>query len=194
MNGYRCNVTDGLHIPDLGKQLILRKYMIRVLCKECQQIKFLCRKLLLFVIYPYTTGSFINADATDLNNVIFLYIASDQTLITRQMCFYPGNQFTRGKWFSNIIIRTKSQTTDFINIILFRGHHQDRCIFFLTDLFTDFKTIGSRQHQIQNVHVKFFTQCTLQTAGSIIFYLHIKSTQLQIIFLQIRNCFFIFYD
>ena len=41
MNGYRCNVTDGLHIPDLGKQLILRKYMIRVLCKEFDLLTFL---------------------------------------------------------------------------------------------------------------------------------------------------------
>ena len=154
MNRYGCDITDGLHIPDSGKQLIFGKYMVRILCKERQQIKFLCRKLLFFVVYPYTAGCFVNTDTTNLNNIIFLCGAANQTLITGQMRFYAGHQLTRRKRFCNIVISAQSESTDFVDIVFFCRNHQNRCVFLFTDLFTDFKTIRARQHQIQDKHVK----------------------------------------
>lgn len=71
MDSNGCNITDGFHIPDFGKQFIFGKYMVRILCQKCQQIKLFRSKLFFFFVDPYTTGCFINTDATDLNDIIF---------------------------------------------------------------------------------------------------------------------------
>lgn len=60
MDGYGRNVADRFHIPDFPKQLFFGKNMVRVLCKEGQQVEFLCRKCFLFAVNPYTPCRFID--------------------------------------------------------------------------------------------------------------------------------------
>ena len=46
MHCYGSDVTNGIHVPNLTKEFFLRKYMIRILCKERKQVKlFGCKSL-----------------------------------------------------------------------------------------------------------------------------------------------------
>ncbi len=87
MDSNGCNITDGFHIPDFGKQFIFGKYMVRILCQKCQQVKLFRSKLFFFFVDPYTTGSFINTDATDLNDIIFLCRTADQASYRARCAF-----------------------------------------------------------------------------------------------------------
>ena len=84
------DISDRIHIPDFLEELLLGKYMVWIFRKECEQVKFLCGKLLFLSVYPNTAGCFVNLDATNFNDVIFRCGASDQALISGQMSLYPG--------------------------------------------------------------------------------------------------------
>ena len=119
MHGDSRNIADRLHIPDLAKQLFLREYVIRILCKEGEQIKLLRRKRPLLAIDPDAARRLINLDAAHLNDVILLHIAVYQALIPCQVCFHTRYQLTRAEWLRHVIIRSKSESTDLVNVILF---------------------------------------------------------------------------
>ena len=51
------DISDRIHIPDFLEELLLGKYMVWILSKECEQIKFLCGKLLFLSVYPNTADS-----------------------------------------------------------------------------------------------------------------------------------------
>ena len=148
MYGNRCNITDRFHIPYFTEQFLFCKYMIWILCQKSQQIKLFCRKLFLFSIDPYPARRLVYFNAQDLNDIILWHIAADQSLIPCQMCLHTGYQFTRGKRFCHIIVCPQSEPANLVNIILFCRNHKDWCILYLTDLFTDFKSIYSRKHEI----------------------------------------------
>ena len=188
------NIADRLHIPDFRKQLILRKHAIRILRQESQQIKFLGGKLLFLSIDPHPTGSLINLNTADLNNIILRHIASDQPLIAGQMRFYTRHHLTWAKGLRNIIIRTKTQTADLIDIILLCRNQDHRRIFRFTDFTADLKSVHPRKHKIQNKQIKISLQRPLQTGISPVFNLHRKSGKLQIILFQLSNRFLILYD
>ena len=194
MYRHRRNVPDGFHIPDLAEQFFLRKYMIRILRKKCQEVKLLCRELLLLAVDPDTSRRLIDADSTDLDRIILRRIAADQPLIARQMCLHARHQLARRKWLGNIVIRSQSKTADFIDVILLRRHHQNRRVFLLPDLLADLKTVNARKHQIQDVHIKIFRQRPFQSDGSVILYLHLKSAEFQIILLKVCNLHLILND
>ena len=73
MHRNRCNISDGVHVPDLLEQLLLGKYMIRITCKEGQEVKLLSGQNLFIAIDKHPSGSFIDLDSPDLNKLIFLY-------------------------------------------------------------------------------------------------------------------------
>ena len=188
------NISDRLHIPDFTEQLFFCEYMVWMLRKEGQQIKFFCGKCFFFSIYPHTACCLIDLDAADLYDIILRHICADQTLITCHMCFDSRYQFTRAERFGHIVICSKSQSTDLINVIFLCGNHQNWRIFVISDFFTDLKSVHSRQHQVENVKIKFFFQGTFESNVSLALNLNFKSAQFQIIFLQLCNTLLIFYD
>ena len=194
MHRNRCNVSDGLHIPDLTEQFFLGIYMIRVLCKEGQQVEFLRCKVLLLPVDPDSSGSLINLNSTNLYDIILLHIGIHQTFITGQMSFYSGYQFTWTEWLCHIVIRTHAKATNLINIILLGRYHEDRNILFFPDLFTDLKSVHARKHQIQNHQIVFLSKDSFQSRLSIFLCLNLKTAEFQIVFLQFCNTFFIFYN
>ena len=110
------------------------------------------------------------------------------------MRLYARYQLARAERLCHVIIRAQSESPDLIDVILLCRHHNDRRVFPHPDLAADFKTIYAGKHQIQNDQIKFLLQGTLQPRLTVIFYLHRKSGKFQIIFLQIGNRHFIFYD
>ena len=194
MDGNRCNVSHRLHIPDLSEEFLLRKDMVGIFCQKCQKIKLFCGKRLLFPIHPDTTCRLINFDSPDFNDIVFYQITSNQSLITGKMCFYPGYKLTWGKRLGHIIICPKSQAADFINVILLCRYHKDWCIFLFPDLLTDFKAIGSWKHEVQNKQVKLLCKSPCQSCCSVVLDLNLKAAKLQIVFLQICNCYLILND
>ena len=64
------NISDRLHIPDFTEQLFFCEYMVWMLRKEGQQIKFFCGKCFFFSIYPHTACCLIDLDAADLYDII----------------------------------------------------------------------------------------------------------------------------
>ena len=162
-------------------------------CRE-EKIKFLCRKGTLFSIHPDTSGRLIDFNAPYFDDIVFLHVAVHQTLITCHMGLYARHKLAWAKGLGHIIIGSQSQTSDLVNIVFLCRDHDDRCILFLADLAADFKSIQSRQHQIQDDQIKLFRKRSLQSTISRMFNLHIKSGEFQIIFLKICNSYFIFYD
>ena len=191
MHRNRRNISDGLHIPDLTEQLFFRENAVRILRKEGQQIELFRCKLLLLSVHPHTACRLVNLDAADLHNIILFLAVSDQTVVPCQMRFHARNQLTRRKWLRHIIIRTKAESADFVDIILLCRNHDNRNIFLLTHLTADLKAIHLRQHQIQDQQIKILLDRPYKTGVSLVFNLHLKARKLQIIFLQICNGFLI---
>ena len=60
MHSYRCDISDGFHIPDLAEQLILAVYMVRMAGKNsipagCISLEYRCG------IIPYHTYNLVRA-------------------------------------------------------------------------------------------------------------------------------------
>ena len=191
MHRNRRNISDGLHIPDLTKQLFFRENTVRILRKEGQQIELFRCKLLLLSVHPHAACRLVNLDAADLHNIILFLAVSDQTVVPCQMRFHARNQLTRRKWLRHIIIRTKTESADFVDIILLCRNHDNRNIFLLTHLTADLKSIHLRQHQIQDQQIEILLDRPHKTGVSLVFNLHLKARKLEIIFLQICNGFLI---
>ena len=120
--------------------------------------------------------------------------ASDESLIAGQMGLDSRHHLARAERLCNIVVSTETQAADLVDIVFLCGDHDDRCVFRLSDLLADLKSIHSRQHQIQDKEVKLLLHRPLQTGFSIIFYLNLKTGQLQIILFQLCNTLLIFYD
>ena len=191
MHRNRRNISDRLHIPDLTEQLFFRENAVRILRKEGQQIELFRCKLLLLSVHPHAACRLVNLDAADLHNIILFLAVSDQTVVPCQMRFHARNQLTRGKRFRHIVIRTKAQSADFVDIILLCRNHDNRNILLLAHLTADLKAIHLRQHQIQNQQIKILFDRPHKTGVPLVFNLHFKARKLQIILLQIRNGFLI---
>ena len=194
MDSNRSNVSHGFHIPDFSEKFFFGKYSVRILCKECEQIILLGCKGCLFSVYPYTTCSLVDLDSSDLYNIILLHVGTDQTIVSVHMCLNSGYQFTRAERLCHVIICSKSQTSDLVDVIFLCRHHDDRNVFLLAHLSADIETVHFRKHQIQNDQIKFLVQCTCQSCISSVAYLNLKPGEFQIVLLQICDCFFIFYD
>ena len=162
--------------------------------QERQQIKLLCRKVSLLPADPHAPGSSIDLQPADLDHLILLHVAPDQPLVARQVSFHPGNQLARAERLGHIIVCSQTKPPDLVNIILFRRHHDDRSIFLIPDLAADFKPVHSRQHQVQDDQVEISLHPFFYPGLPVIGDFHLKITQLQIIFLQIRNALFVFHD
>ena len=122
------------------EQFFLCIHMIRILRQESQQIKLFCGKVLLFTIHPDPPGCLIYFQAAYLDYFIFLMAAVHQPLVTGQMSLHPRDHLAGAEGFCHIIVRTKTQAPDFINIVLFRRHHNDGGIFIFPHLAADLKS------------------------------------------------------
>ena len=91
------------------------------------------------------------------------------------MRFHARNQLTRRKWLRHIIIRTKTESADFVDIILLCRNHDNWNIFLLTHLTADLKAIHLRQHQIQNQQIKILFDRPHKTGVSLVFNLYLKA-------------------
>ena len=194
MHRYCCNIPNRFHIPDLIKQFLLGEYVVRILSKESQKVKLLGGKGFLLTVDINTTGGLINLDTTNFDNLIGFHAAAHQTFISGKMGFHTGHQLTWAKWLCHIVIGTKTQTTDFVNVFLLGRYHDDRCVLLLTDLLANLKTIHIRKHQIQNDQIEIFIQSRFETGITGMLHHHIKTAELQIILLKLCNCHFIFYN
>ena len=161
MNRYGCNITNGIHIPDLAEQLFLGIYMIRMLGKKGQQIKFLTGKCLLLSINYDTSCGLVDTDTTDFNHIIILIGRANKTVVTCQMSLHSGNKLTRTKRLRHVIISSHTQSADLVNVLLLRRNHNNRNVLLFTNLLTYFKSVQSRKHEIQHNQIKLLTKCGL---------------------------------
>lgn len=156
------NVTDGIHVPDLAEQLFLGIYMIGMLRKEGQQIEFLGGKGLFHTVHIHSSRSFIDAQSPDFHNVVLgLCIGANQSFVSGKMRFYPCYEFAGAERLCHVIVRTQTQTSDFINIILFSGNHEDGDILLFPNLLAHLKAIHTGKHQVQYNQVKILFQSSL---------------------------------
>ena len=110
------------------------------------------------------------------------------------MGLHPGNHLAGAEGLGDVVVRAQAQTADLVNVLLLGGYHDNGGIFYFPYLFTDFKTVGAGEHEVQNKQIKFLIQRLSQPCISSVTNLNLKSGQFQIVFLQICDCFFIFYD
>ena len=76
------DISHRFHIPNLPEQLVLGEYMVGILRKEGQKIKFLGGKILLLPIDIDPSCRLVDLQAPDLDDLIFRHTASDETLIS----------------------------------------------------------------------------------------------------------------
>ena len=110
------------------------------------------------------------------------------------MRLHPGYQLAGTEGLCHVVIRPQAQSPDLVNIVFLGGNHDDRNIFLLPHLPADLKAIHPRQHQIQDHQLEIFLQCALKPCLPVGSYLYLKPGKLQIILLQIRDGFFVFYN
>lgn len=82
------DITDGFHVPDLTEELFFGKNMIGILGQERQKIKLLGGEVSLLTVHPDPPGGLVDLDPSDLNDVVFLRIASYQPVIPGHMGFH----------------------------------------------------------------------------------------------------------
>ena len=154
-----CNgrdISDGIHIPDFPEEFFLRINMVRIFRQKCQKIKFFRRKNFLFAVQINASCRFINFQAPDFDDIIDFLVASHQPVIAGHMRLNPGYQLGRAERLSHIIVGTEPKPSDFIDIVFFRGYHENRNIFFFPDAFAYLKTVHAGQHQIENHQIEIF--------------------------------------
>ena len=194
MHGHGRDVAHGLHIPDFTEEFFLRIHMVRMPCQECQQVELLGRKGPLLAVHPHAPRGGVDLQAADLDHFILLHVAADQPLVTGQMRLHAGNQLAGAERLGHIIIRAEPQAADLVDIVLLRGHHDDRGVLLIPDLPADLKTVHTGQHQVQDDQVKIPVKPHLKAGLTVIGHFHFKAAQFQIIFLKISDALFIFYD
>ena len=194
MNGDGRDVADALHVPDLGKQFFLAEYMVGILCEECEKVEFLRGEILLFAVDPYSSRGLVDLEIPDLNNIVGLLAGADQSLVAGHVRLHARDKFARAEGLCDIVIRTKAETADLVDIVLLGGDHEDRHISVLADPFAHFKSVHARKHQVQDDQVKLLLERSLQALVAPVLYLDFKSAQLQIILFQISDRHFIFND
>ena len=114
------DITDGFHIPDLTEELFFGKNMIGILGQERQKIKLLGGEVSLLTVHPEPPGGLVDLDPPDLNDVVFLRIASYQPVIPGHMGFHPGYQFTGAEGLRHIIIGAKPKAPDLVYVVFLR--------------------------------------------------------------------------
>ena len=117
MHGNCCNISDGFHIPDFPEQFFLCKHMVWIFCQKVRRSNS-------FVVncfsssFTQTRRAVLSMRIPRISMISFFCLtASDQSLISGEMCFHPRYQLTWRKWFCDVIVRTKSKTSDLVNII-----------------------------------------------------------------------------
>ena len=146
MHGNGCDITDGIHIPDLAEQLLFGIYMVWILRKKSQQVKLLCGKDPFLAVHVNPPGGLINLKPSDLYDIIDLLVTAHQPVIACHMRLHSRHKFRWAEGLCHIVIRTKAKTPDLVNIVLLCRHHDNRNILFLPNLLADFKTVDPRQH------------------------------------------------
>ena len=108
------------------------------------------------------------------------------------MSLYSCNQFSGRKGLGHIIICTKTQSADLVDVVLFGGYHDDGYIFLRPYFSADIESVGSRKHKIKDHKIVIIIHCRIKAVISAIEGLDFKTVHLQIIFLEIGNFFLIF--
>ena len=166
--------------------------MVGVLRKESEQVKFLGCERLFFAVDPYSARSLVDLDAADLHDLIFLYAAPDQSLVSCHMRFYSGDQLAWTEGLGHVVVGAQSQSADLVNVILFGGDHDDRDIFSLPDLLADLETVHTGKHQVEDDQIKFLLQSSCESGVTPVFDLDLKAAQFEIVFFQISDGLFVF--
>ena len=194
MHGDCGDIAHRIHIPDLAEQLFLGEHVVRVLRQEGQKVELPGGKILLHAVHPDAAGCLVDLQAADLDHGIFLYIAVHQALVAVQVRLHPGHQLAGAEGLRHVIVRSKAQPPDLVDIVLLGGNHDDRDVLLLPHLPADLEAVHARKHQIQDHQLKILLQRALQSYFPVGSYLHLKTGKLQIILFQIRNGFFVFYN
>ena len=107
------------------------------------------------------------------------------------MGFHSRHQLAGAEGFCHIVVGSEAQATDFVDVVFFRGNHDDRRIFMIANLLADLETIHLRQHQIQDKEIVIRLQCAFQSHIPPVLDLHLEAAELQIVFFQVCNGLFI---
>ena len=182
----RRDISDRLHIPDLAEELILGIDMIRILRKERQEIKFLCRELRFLAVDPDAPCRLVNFQTADLDDVVLVQVRPDQPVISGQMRLHARDQLTRRKRLRDVIVCAKPEPANLVDIVLLCTDHEDRCVSGFADLTADLETVHPGQHQVQYVEVIVLGERLCKTLAPVCLYIDLKARELQIVLLQAR--------
>ena len=166
--------------------------MVRVFRQISQQLKFLGGKLFLLPVDPYPPGCLIDLESPDLNQIVLGGRAAHQPVVSGQMRLDSGHQLTGREGLCDIVVRSKSQAADLVDILLLGRNHQNRGVLHFPDPLADLKAVHSRKHQIQNKHVVISRQGLFTARVAVRLNLHRKTAQFQIVLLQLSDRQFIF--
>ena len=139
-----------------------------------KQIKLLCRKALLVTVYKHTACSLIYLYAAYLHDIIFRLIIRNKSLIPRKVSLYSRNELARRKGLRHIIVSACAQSPYLVYILFLCRNHDNRYVFFASDLLAYLITIDSRKHYIQYDYIKILGKRRFKTAIAIFLYSHVK--------------------
>ena len=75
-------------------------------------------------------------------------------LCTSQDCLDPGKEFSWIEWFWQVIVGTKLEANDSIDIIASSGQHNDRHLAALTNFLEHFKPAHTWQHDVEDQEIE----------------------------------------
>ena len=188
------DIPDGIHLPDFLEELGLRINMIRVRREEVKKIELLRRKGPLLAVHEYPPCVRVDFQSVDIENPGLLAAAVDEACVPRHMRLHTCHHLRCRKRLRHIVICTEPQATDLVDVILPRRNDDDRNILHLPDLLADLEAILPRQHQIQDDQGILSLQRLLKTGISIRRDVDLKTGNLEIIPLQLRNRLLILYN
>ena len=101
------------------------------------------------------------------------------------MGFHPGHQLTGAERLGHIVVRSQTQATDLVNVILLGRDHQNRYILFLPDPLAYLEAVHLGQHQVQNNQIIIPRQRRLQPLVSPVADIHLEIAEFQIVLFQV---------
>ena len=158
-----------------------------------EQLEFLIRQHLFLATHEDAVRIRLERDIPQ-RDALSCFPLPFEAFILRELRLHFRDQHAGREGLLDIVIRTKAQPPDLVDLRPLCRHHHDRDVKLIAELSTDLKTVHARQHDIQKDQIILAGQCFRQPLYPIDFHRHLISADFQIILLDKSNVFIIFDD